>query len=252
MVSLASRLRQGPLVGTFLKLPRREVVDVLALAGFDFIICDLEHAAICEQEAREVILAGLARGLPVIVRTPNAEPGLVNRVLEYGAAGVQVPHVRSREDAEAFVSASRYPPAGTRSASLAQPAANYGHGEVATYLSAANDDVLTVGQLETCVFDDPVEDVLAPLDVAFIGTFDLTIDAGVPGAAEDQKVREVVSTIERAADRTDTLLGVYASDASAAQRALASGYRYVAVGSDVGLLNGAASQLGRLRDPADG
>lgn len=252
MASLAARLRQGPLVGTFLKLPRREVVDVLALTGFDFVICDLEHAAICEHEAREVILAGLARKLPVIVRTPNAEPGLINRILEYGAAGVQVPHVRNREDAETIVSGTRYPPAGTRSASLAQPAANYGHREVASYLSEANDDVLAVGQLETCVFDDPLEDILTPLDVAFIGTFDMTIDAGVPGAADDQKVREVISTIERAADRTDTLLGVYTSDAPAAQRALASGYRYVAVGSDLGLLNRAANQLGRLRDPADG
>lgn len=252
MATLADRLQQGPLIGTFLKLPRREVVDVLVLAGFDFVICDLEHAAICEHEAREVILAGLARDLPVIVRTPNAEPALVNRVLEYGAAGVQVPHVRSREDALAVVSASRYPPAGARSASLAQPAAEYGNRDAASYLSAANEAVLTVGQLETCEFDDSVEDILAPLDVAFIGTFDLSIDAGAPGEADDGKVREVISSIERAADRTDTLLGVYASDRAAAERAVASGYRYVAVGSDLNLLAGAASELGPLGASADG
>jgi 4-hydroxy-2-oxoheptanedioate aldolase len=121
--TLRDTMLERPVYGTFLKLPRREVVEILALAGFDFAVCDLEHAQIDEAEAREVLLAGSHAGLPIVVRVPDLERGLINRLLEAGAAGIQAPRVRSAADAARLRELVEYPPEGSRSVSLQQPAA---------------------------------------------------------------------------------------------------------------------------------
>ena len=97
---LRNKLASKPIFGTFLKLGRREVVEILALAGLDFVICDLEHAQITEHEAGTVVLAGISCGLPVIVRVPEFNAGLINHLLEAGAAGIQLPQVRTHRDVE--------------------------------------------------------------------------------------------------------------------------------------------------------
>lgn len=236
MLPLRTALADRPLLGTFLKLPRREVVDLARLAGFDFVICDCEHGQLDERDAAAVVLAGLACDLPVIVRMSGLDVGGINRMLEAGAAGVQVPHVSSLATAVASRAATRYPPDGTRSGSLAQPAAAYGTQPLDDYLRESNDGVACIGQLETRNYDDPLEEIVAALDVAFIGTFDLTLDCGVPGVTTDPAVQGIVRDIEEAARATATPLGMYASSADAAAEAFRAGYRMVALGSDLGAL----------------
>lgn len=237
MDSLRSRLSNDALLGTFLKLPRREVVELAVIAGFDFLICDMEHGQLHERDAAHLVLAANAVDAPMVVRVPDANPGVINRLLEAGAAGIQVPHVTSRRTAAAGRSATRYPPDGTRSGSLAQPAAQYGtQGRLADYLRASNDRALCIGQLETKDYDDDLESVVAELDVAFIGTFDLTLECGAPGDASDPEVAAVIDRIETAARTTQTPLGVYAASPQAATTAFQTGYRMVALDSDLGAL----------------
>lgn len=247
-LSLRQTIAVRPLIGTFLKLPRRETVEVLALAGFDFLICDMEHAQIGEEEARLTILAGIAAGIPVMVRVAELQRGLVNRLLEAGAAGIQVPRVRRRSDAAALSDLTHYPPAGSRSISLAQPGARYGGMPVAEYIPLENQRPVLAGQLETADLEEPLEDVLEPLDVAFIGSLDLTVDLGLPGQITAAPVQARIAAIEAAARRSGTALGIFAATPDDAQRALAAGYRYVAVGADLSLLRaGAQGLMERLR-----
>ena len=98
--------------GMFLKLPRPEVVDLLAIAGFDFVICDMEHAQISEAEARAVIIACAAAGLPVTVRLPEPVQGQVNRLLEAGAVGIQMPRLRTSAETRSLRSMMHFPPRG--------------------------------------------------------------------------------------------------------------------------------------------
>ncbi|MGW1162659.1 HpcH/HpaI aldolase family protein [Streptomyces sp. NPDC002513] len=230
-----------PVFGTFLKLPRPEVVDILALSGLDFLICDMEHAQIDEAGARTVIQAGRAAGIPVVVRVPTLEPGQVNRLLEAGAEGIQLSGTASVAQASDLSAFTRYPPAGRRGLSTAQPAAGYGTVPVGRYLTASNERVLRVGQLETAHYDDPLEKIVAELDIAFIGTMDLSVDLGFPGQVSAPAVQEKINEIASAARRTATPLGIFAADESAARTAAASGYRYIAVASDLALLSSAAT-----------
>ncbi|MGH9043844.1 MAG: aldolase/citrate lyase family protein, partial [Acidimicrobiales bacterium] len=123
---LRTLLDERAAIGTFLKLPRPEVVAVLALSGFDFAICDLEHSQISETECREVIQAGRAENVPIVVRVRDLDRGLINTVLEAGASGIQLPRTVNAHNSRELFSLMRYPPDGTRSMSQAQPAARYG------------------------------------------------------------------------------------------------------------------------------
>ncbi len=227
-------------LGTFVKLGRREVIEILALAGLDFAICDLEHSQITEAEAGHMIAAGRSCGLPIIVRVAHFDPGQVNRLLEAGAAGIQLPQIQKREQVAALRAACKYPPEGLRSVSLAQPAAGYGSEPLAEYLERSNREVLMVGQLETRELEQPLTTLIEGLDVAFIGSLDLTVDMGVPGKLEDPAVQNRLREIERAAETANVSTGIYADSPARAAQAAAAGYRMIALSSDLGALAAAA------------
>lgn len=236
---LRVKLAQGAAFGTFVKLGRREAIEIVAAAGLDFAICDLEHSQISEAEAGIMILAGRALGLPVIVRVADFLPGVVNRLLEAGAAGIQVPQVQTGEQAAGMRRVCKYPPEGTRSLSLAQPAAGYGLEPLADYIRRSNEEVLFIGQLESREIEQPISGVISELDVAFIGTLDLTLDLGVPGKTDDAVVQQRLREIEQAAALEKVPLGIYADTPARAIKAAEAGYRFIALSSDLGALSAA-------------
>jgi 2-keto-3-deoxy-L-rhamnonate aldolase RhmA len=187
----------------------------------------------------------------MVVRVPVLDRGLVNRVLEAGAQGIQLPRTRTAADSTALASLTHYPPRGTRSVSQAQPAAHYGAEPLAVYLARANDEVLTVGQFETADLIAPLDDAVLPLDVAFIGSLDLSVDAGHPGDIDAPAVQAAIRSVADAAERTGRHLGIFAADQAAASAALSAGYRYVAVSADLSMLRrGATDLVARLRGQA--
>lgn len=247
--TLREKLASQTAFGTFIKLGRREVAEIIAAAGFDFAICDLEHSQITEQEASQVILAGTACALPIIVRLASLDAGLINRLLEAGAAGIQLPQVQTREQVTAFCSAMKYPPEGSRSISLAQPAAGYGAEPLADYIRCSNTELLLVGQLETREPGLPLENLIRGLDVVFIGLLDMTLDMAVPGRFDDPQIVQRQKEIQNAANAAKVHMGIYADSPARAAQAAAVGYRYIALSSDLGALaSGTRSWLQQLRE----
>src|SRR5918911_2884409 len=86
--SLRERLREGRLVGTFVKLPALESIEIVA-AELDFAVVDLEHSQLDEGDALRLVRHAHALAFPAVVRIPELERGLVNRLLEAGGGGVQ-------------------------------------------------------------------------------------------------------------------------------------------------------------------
>lgn len=237
--SLRSLLDAGPVVGTFLKIPRFEV-DLLALAGFDFIACDYEHAQMTIGDATDIVRAGVGRGLPVVVRVPSLDRGDINRLLEAGAAGIQL--ARGSSDASAGLrTLVSYPPLGSRSVSLGQPAANYGIGVTLTeHFERSNRETLAVGQFETADYADGIDEAMTALDVAFIGPVDLSVDLGTPGQLDSAPMQAATAAIEAAAAKVGTPMGIFAASADAVAAARAKGYRYIVAGSDLTMLSAGA------------
>jgi 4-hydroxy-2-oxoheptanedioate aldolase len=232
-ILLRERLRASRLVGTFIKLPATEAVDIAAQAQFDFVIIDLEHSQLAELDARRLVRHAFAIGFPAVVRVPYCDAGQVNRLLEAGAAGIQLSTVTSAGQVANLVGATRYAPHGQRSVSLAHPVAEYGAIPLRDAVRA--EPPLLVGQIETAATADPVDKILgAGLDVAFIGITDLTVALGFDQARIDERVREIAD----AAAATSVALGSYAPTAAAAP----PGARYLALSSDVALMRDAATR----------
>ncbi|WP_170323543.1 aldolase/citrate lyase family protein [Cryptosporangium phraense] len=233
-MSLRQSLASGRTVrGTFLKLAGEEPVDLARAAGADFVVVDLEHSQLSEADARRAVSRAFLLGLPALVRIPAVDSGLINRLLEAGAAGIQLSTLRSTAQTTALREATRYAPGGSRSISLAHPGANYSGVPLAEYLEAARDDPpLLVGQIETATTDDPLADVVEGLDVVFLGVTDLAVSLGL-GEAEafDARVAEI-----RAAASAGAVAGSWAASPAAADDAVAAGDRYVVVGSDLQFL----------------
>ena len=225
-------LRSGKRRGLFLKLAATEVVDVVAASGLDFAVVDLEHSQLSEAAALALVRHARAAGLPALVRVPAVDRGQVNRLLEAGAAGLQLSTVRSVAEVRALRAATRYAPEGSRSISLAHPAAGYGATPLADYLAErAADPPLLVVQIETATTDDPLDEVLAAgVDVAFIGTTDLSVDLGLDAARVQARVEEIAA----AAERAGIALGGFCLDDERVT--------YDVVGSDLALLRTAVAR----------
>jgi 4-hydroxy-2-oxoheptanedioate aldolase len=166
--------------------------------------------------------------------------------LQAGATGIQLAR-GSGDAAVALRQLVAYPPVGTRSVSMAQPAADYGIGvSLTSHLERSNSKVLAIGQFETAGYSEDIDSAMAALDVAFIGPVDLSVDLGTPGDLGSGPMQQAAAGIEAAAAKFDGPMGVFAGSVDAAESARAKGYRYLVVGSDLTMLSaGAAALLGR-------
>ena len=225
--SLRGRLGSGRAVGTFVKLPALESVDICA-ASLDFCVVDYEHSQLSEAAVLRLVRHAAAIGFAAVVRIPEVDRGLVNRLLEAGAAGIQLSSVRRVAEVEALASAAAYAPDGSRSISLAHPRAGYGAVPLRDYL-ASSEAPLVVIQLETRETDDPpVELCRAGADVAFLGLTDLLVDCGLDEGAAAARADELAGAVAEA--------GIALGGFGAEDR-----FRYSVVSSDVALLREAVA-----------
>ncbi|MEU4830556.1 aldolase/citrate lyase family protein [Streptosporangium sp. NPDC023615] len=230
-------------LGTFVKLPTADCVDLARWAGFDFVVVDLEHSSLPEATALALVRHAAATGLPALVRVPSVDPALINRVLEAGAAGVQLSTLTATAEAAALADAARYAPHGRRSVSLSHPTGGFGAVDLAAYLAAEEQDPpLLVGQIETATTHDPVAELVGGLDVAFVGTTDLAVSMGLPGPeALRAKAEEIVGAALSAGVAPGGWIA-RADEALLAGSGLGAA-RYVVVGSDVQLLGSALREV---------
>ena len=247
MIGTAHRVRAGlraalagghRVTGVFVKLPSTDVVELAAAAGFDLVVVDLEHSALTEADALALVGHAGAMGLPALVRVPQVDPALINRLLEAGAVGIQLSMLSSVDQRVALQAAVTYGPGGGRSISLSHRAAGYGATALTAYLAAeAADPPLLVGQIEAPTADT-VADVVTGLDVAFVGTTDLTVALGIDPADRAAVGREV-SAVAAAAARAGVVFGGWAPGADAVDALGLSDAGYVVLGSDLQFLGSA-------------
>jgi 4-hydroxy-2-oxoheptanedioate aldolase len=236
------------------KIPAVEVVELLAIAGVDFVVIDCEHGV---HDVRAVsTMISVARGANVapFVRLPGHSPRDVVPVLDAGAAGVFVPHVDSVEDAEAVVAACRFPPLGRRGAGPTSRAGRWGRAGLPRYLTEAN-GVTVVAQLESpsAVANGLTIAAVPGIDAVFISPVDLAVSAGQD--PDDDRLRAMVSDLETRAATVGAVLGTTAAAGGEVAGLAERGHRFVVVGNDSGfLLAGAertirAGRVTRSRPP---
>lgn len=218
------------------------MVQALARAGVDWLMIDMEHAAIGIESVAAMIAATGGTPAAPLVRVPAARPELVKPVLDCGALGVVFPQIATRAEAEATVSAVRYAPEGRRGYGPTYAALRWGLSNP-EYLKAANDAVLNIVLIESLDGVDALDEILAVpgLDVVAVARGDLSENLGVAGQFDHPRVREVVAKAEtKILAHGAVTMGGIAFSADEARVMMARGYRFIVLGSDAGLISGAA------------
>ncbi len=237
--AVRSTLRAGGrVVGTFAKLNDPASVEILGLAGFQFIVLDTEHASMDRQALVNLIRAADAAGTVPIVRLRNNDHVEILQALDAGAMGILVPHVKTRADVERAVEAARYAPLGSRGLAPQQRSARYGMVDLASYLSLANENVLVACYCETVDAVKNIREIVAVdgLDVVFIGPMDLSQEMGIPGKTKDPRVLAATDEVLAATVKAGKTAGTIAPDAAETRRLFQKGFRFVSIGSDYGML----------------
>ncbi|MCB2111123.1 HpcH/HpaI aldolase family protein [Albidovulum sp.] len=220
------------------------VPELLATAGYDWIVVDTEHSPTDVPEVLPALQAIAAYpDVSAVVRPAANDPVLVKRLLDMGAQTLLIPYVQTRAEAEAAVAAVRYPPRGIRGVAGHHRASRY--GAIADYMAAAEAEICLILQIETRLALDNLEEIAAVegVDGLFIGPGDLAASLGHPGRNGDP---EVIATIDatlariRAAGLPAGILTLRDEDA---RRVRGAGSDFTAVGTDVGLLAEAARRL---------
>ncbi|MES2170311.1 MAG: aldolase/citrate lyase family protein, partial [Actinomycetota bacterium] len=140
---------EGPALGTFVKLPSQETVELIAIAGFDFIVIDLEHAPLDLETTFRHIGVALHLGVSSVVRVPGLAGGWIQRILDAGAEGIMLPHTDTAEQAEEAVRAIRFEPWGTRGAGSTSRAGGWGSLPVEEYVRFGQEEVVFMPQIES-------------------------------------------------------------------------------------------------------
>ena len=118
---IKEKLARGePSIGTWMSMAHPSIAEILSMAGYDFVVVDTEHSGIDVSEVLGSLIAIDQCGAIPLVRLAGIDPIQAKAVLDSGAAGVLVPMVNTRTEAEQAVRMTKYPPIGSRGVGLAR------------------------------------------------------------------------------------------------------------------------------------
>ena len=242
-----------PPIGTWIMSASPLVAEAVGHAGFDWGVLDMEHSPLDLREVVQMLQAvGNTKMVPVL-RVPWNDAVMVKRVLDAGATTLLFPFVQNAEEAAAAVAATRYPPEGRRGMAGMSRATRF--GTLPDYLKTANQGIGVIVQIESMAAIEALDAIAAVpgVDALFIGPADLSADMGLLGQMMHPKVMDVMTRAARRCAELGMPVGTIGGNAQEVARYRASGFGFVALGSDLGLLvGGAQAALHALRrQPGD-
>jgi 2-keto-3-deoxy-L-rhamnonate aldolase RhmA len=233
------------LFGTWVKLDSLETLEMLAYAGFDFVVVDSEHAPHTFQSAYRTIVAAQGFGMSALVRLPDQQGSDVQRILDAGADGVLVPRVRSAEEARTAMHGMTFSPRGARGMGITSRAGRWGMRPIPQYIAEGDAHVLHAVQLEDPAALQSADDILGVegVNAAFVGLGDLSLVTGKAASHPDNEA--LVDGLLATCRERRLPCGTAVGDAAAAKRSRERGFSFVMVSNDASLFGRAAADLMR-------
>jgi 4-hydroxy-2-oxoheptanedioate aldolase len=230
-------------IGFWLSLGSAAVAEVIAGAGYDWVMIDAEHgpndlSTVIDQ--LRVLDPGPATP---VVRPAWNDPVLIKRLLDAGAPALLVPFVRNPDEAARAVAATRYPPRGIRGVATSQRASRW--GQRTDYVQSYERELLVIVQLETGPSLVALEAIAAVpgVDALFVGPSDLAADMGHLGEPGHPAVQAAISDAVTRCRRVGKPMGIFAPAMEDARRYLDQGVTFAAIGTDAGVLRRGAEAL---------
>lgn len=245
MKGLKQRLLRGEtLLGCWLNLGSAITAEIIGLAGYDWVLIDLEHGAGSEADVLHQLQALEHTSAAAIVRVESCERQRYHRVLDLGAEGIMCPRVNTPEEGQKAAAAIAYPPQGVRGIAKMLRACNYGT-TFDEYLGNSQKNLVGIIQVET---EESLSnlDVLASLegiDVLFVGPADLSISLGIFGEFQHPRFLEAIQATAKAAIRHGKAAGTLLQTPEQFHQFYDLGYRFLACGSDGNFMNSGAREM---------
>jgi len=192
-VTLKKRLKAGEVVfGQWCVIPSGSVMNIIAAAGFHFVIIDLEHGPASFETAEEMCRAAQSEQASPIIRLGQISEEHILRSLDIGAEGLLVAHVETPEDVRDVVGFSKYYPIGKRGFSPYTRAGKYSGGDITEHARRQNEETLVGVIIEGKRGIDNIDAILDVefLDVIYIGAYDLSQALGRPGDVGHVEVKK--------------------------------------------------------------
>jgi 4-hydroxy-2-oxoheptanedioate aldolase len=232
-----------PQIGLWSSLSSNYTVEVIAGAGFDWILLDTEHSPNDLESVLGQLQAAAAYPTTPIVRVPWNDMVAIKRVLDIGAQSLLIPYVSTAEEAKNAVAYTRYPPQGVRGVAVTTRATRF--GRIKNYAKRAHEEICVLVQVETQQGLDQIEAICAVdgVDGVFIGPADLHASLGYTGETANPDVLPIIDQAIRRIRKAGKAPGILTPVEADARRALECGALFVAVGADVGLLARGAEAL---------
>ena len=239
-MQLKSRLSKGDLtIGSWITLGHPSIAEIMAAAGFDWLVLDMEHSVLELSEIQTLIQVLDGKQCPSIVRLTSNHPDQIKRVMDAGATGVMVPMVKSAEDARAAVQSVYYPPRGQRGVGLAR-AQGYG-SSFQKYRSWLEENAVIVAMIEHVDAVNSIDEILAVdgIDAYIIGPYDLSGSMGRPGDLDHPDVQSAIARVLEAGHRSGKPGGIHVIEPNQdeLQRRITAGFNFLGYGLDIRILD---------------
>ncbi|MEM9754971.1 MAG: aldolase/citrate lyase family protein [Pseudomonadota bacterium] len=197
--------RPGRVLGTWAQVPAPEVLDMIGLNGFDFVVIDCEHGAFGIETAERMARAAAATGLAAAVRVSRCDPIEIMKALDAGMPHIVVPNVTSVDEAERAVAATRFAPGGLRGAC---PCVRSGGHYVRDWPRYARDEEARTGILPLIESAEGIAEIAAiaatPGLVGLVaGPFDLSVSLGLDGDWRHGRVQDGLDRLVDTASAND-------------------------------------------------
>jgi len=228
-------------LGTWITLSHTGIAEILGECHFDWLVIDMEHSVIELSEAQQLIqVISLSGGIP-LVRMPDQSPTNIKRVMDAGAAGVLIPNVKTKAEAEAAVAAVKYPSLGSRGVGLAR-AQGYGM-DFKNYEEWVNRGSIVILQIEHILGVKNLKEILSVSDVdaIIVGPYDLSGSIGKPGKLHDPDVERLINQIVEMASENGIAAGfhVVQPDLDEVEKRINQGFNFIGYSLDTIVLGNA-------------
>jgi 4-hydroxy-2-oxoheptanedioate aldolase len=239
----AALAARTPQIGLWANLANSTTVEILAGAGFDWLLIDTEHAPADLENVLRQLQAVAAYPTTPVVRVPWNDMVAIKRYLDIGVQSLMIPQVNSAEEAKNAVAFTRFPPGGMRGVAGSTRASGY--GRVRNYHREAEREICVLVQAESRRAIEEIEAIAAVdgVDGIFIGPADLHASFGYLGERAHEKMLPVIDDAIVRIGKAGKAAGILTDNEQHARRWLDLGALFVAVGSDVGLLARGADAL---------
>ena len=230
--------------GVFAKTNDPFFIKVIGKSGFDFVILDNEHGPNSERETYPLITTSFLAGMYPIMRVGKISDIIIQRALDLGIAGIQIPQIQCREDAENVRKYTKFYPKGKRGVCRFVSAADGGLMDGNDYFREQN-EVAVVIHIEGIEgikhFDEIIK--VEDIDVIFIGPYDLSQSLGIPGQVNHPKLTAEIEKLVDKCNKSNKYVGIYADDVATAKHYKDLGVKYIAISVDLNIFGQACLSL---------